>query len=81
METKTLPIISTLTPTELLKLINDFKAKHEELKKEIIEHTFEIENIENLINQKVDRITNIENDYVLLMEELNNRKPETQHNI
>jgi hypothetical protein len=45
--------LSKYTPTELLKMINDNSKKHELVKLEIINHAIEIDNIENLINEKI----------------------------
>ena len=61
------------TPTELLKLINDAKASHDQLKQEIIDHTFEIDEIERLINTKINQLDEIEKKYIALIEEMNNR--------
>ena len=71
METKEL---SELTPTELLKLINDTQKKHEELKKEIIDYTYEIENLETLINERIEILTTLEKSYVELIELLSNKE-------
>lgn len=65
--------LSIYTPTELLKLINDTKNKHESLKIEIIDILKEIEKWEKLVNSKIDNLENIEKKYVLLIEELNKR--------
>ncbi len=75
METNLITSLNNITPTELLKLINESQKQHEELKKEIIDHTFEIQNIETLIKSKVELLTNIEEKYITLIEELNNRQP------
>ena len=61
------------TPTELLKLINVAKASHDQLKQEIIDHTFEIDEIERLINTKINQLDEIEKKYIALIEEMNNR--------
>jgi len=65
--------LTKYTPTELLKLINDTKANHDQLKQEIIDHTFEIDEIERLINNKINQLDKIEKNYVALIEEMNNR--------
>ena len=65
--------LSKYTPTELLKLINDSKANHDKLKQEIINDTFEMDEVEKKINKKIEHLTEIEKKYVLLIEELNNR--------
>jgi hypothetical protein len=45
------------TPTELLKMINDIKLKYDTLKQEIVNHTFEAEELEKTINEKIDVLT------------------------
>jgi membrane-bound ClpP family serine protease len=65
--------LSNYSPTELLKLINDSKTKHESLKKEIIDDTFKVDELEKTINEKLNDLTVIEQNYVKLIEELNNR--------
>jgi len=60
------------TPTELLKMINDSKAKHDTIKQEIIDHTYQVDELENIINNKINELTKIEKNYVELIEKLNN---------
>ena len=62
------------TPIELLKLINDVKSEHDKLKEELINHTYEFDEIETKINKKLEILSNIEKDYISLIEELNNRE-------
>lgn len=66
--------LSKHTPTELLKMINDSKAKHDNLKQEIIDLTYEIEVLEEKINARIDVLSKTEKKYVELIEELNNRE-------
>jgi len=66
--------LSKYTSTGLLKLINDTKIKHDDLKKEIIDYTYEMDKLEKKINEKLKILTEIENEYVLLIEELNNKE-------
>jgi len=66
--------LSKHTPTELLKMINDSKAKHDNLKQEIIDLTYEIEVLEEKINARIDVLSKTEKNYVELIEELNNRE-------
>lgn len=61
------------TPTELLKMINDIKLKHDILKQEIIDHTFEAEELEKKINEKIISLTEIEKNYIVLIEEMEKR--------
>jgi len=65
--------LSKYTPTELLKLINDAKSKHESLKQEIINHTLEIDSLEETINKKIEQLEETEKQYVQLIEELEKR--------
>jgi len=66
--------LSGYTPTELLKMINDCKVKHEVFKKEIVELVDEVETLELKINARIDVLTAMEKNYVELIEELNNRE-------
>ena len=66
--------LSGYTETQLLKMINDSKAEHETLKKEIIDHTFQVDELEKIINNKINDLAQIEKNYVVLIEELNNRQ-------
>lgn len=65
--------LTKYTPTELLKQINDAQFDHEKLKQEIIELTYEIDKIEVEINSRLVVLTETENKYISLIEELNNR--------
>jgi hypothetical protein len=64
---------TTLTPTELLKLINDTKFDHENIKNEILNSIKIVEENENLINIKLEDLKLLEDKYVLLIEEFNKR--------
>jgi hypothetical protein len=66
--------LSECTPTQLLKMINDSKVEHENLKKEIVDLTYEVDTLESKINAKIAELTIAEQRYVELIEELNNRK-------
>ena len=61
------------TSTELLKMINDNKAKHDILKQEIIDYTYQVDELEEIINNKLNELTEIEKNYITLIDELNNR--------
>jgi len=61
------------TPTQLLKLSNDCKAVHEKLKKEIVDLTHQVDEIEKVINEKIEALNEIENEYVSIMEEMSER--------
>ena len=61
------------TLTELLKLANDAKAMHDDLKQEIIDDTKVLDDLNAKINEKIDLLNFIEKNYVEIIEELNNR--------
>ena len=61
------------TPTELLKMVNDTKLKHDNVKQTIIDYTIEVDNLEIKINEQIAVLTELEKNYVALIEELNNR--------
>ena len=65
--------LSKYTPIELNKMINDIKIKHDTLKQEIINYTYEAEELEKKINEKIKVLTETENLYVLLIEEMEKR--------
>jgi hypothetical protein len=62
------------TPTELLKMINDAKLSHDLLKREIINDTMLVSELEEKINKKLEKLTELEKSYVELIEELSKRK-------
>ena len=66
--------LSGYTPTQLLKMINDSTAEHERLKKEIVGHTYEVDELEKKINEKLALLEIQEKNYVAIIEELNNRE-------
>lgn len=66
--------LSGYTPTQLLKMINDCKIKHETLKQEIFGFIDEVETLEMKINAKIDVLTKSEKEYIELIEELDNRE-------
>lgn len=65
------------TDTELLKLLNENKNTHDNLKNEIINDTYEFDdyvlNKGNEINKKIEKLNEFERIYIDLLEELNNR--------
>ncbi len=65
--------LSGHTSTELLKMINDNKTKHDILKQEIIDYTYQVDELERIINNKLNELTEIEKNYIILIHELNNR--------
>jgi len=69
--------LNEFTETQLLKMVNDTKKNHERLKKEIIDKTIKIDDemkkATNDVNHKISLLDEIENNYVKIIEELNNR--------
>jgi hypothetical protein len=65
--------LSKLTPTELLKMGNDIKVKHDALKQEIIDYTYEAEELDKKINEKVGILDELERNYVAVVEEIEKR--------
>ena len=65
--------LSKYTPTQLLKMVNDTKAKHETLKGEIVEHTNDFDSLVVKINEKLEILSQVEKHYIELIEELNNK--------
>lgn len=59
--------------TELLFHINEAKVEHEKKKNLILNYLDKIKKLEDKINNEVILMTNIENNYVKLMEELTGR--------
>jgi uncharacterized coiled-coil DUF342 family protein len=62
--------LTNLTPTELLKRINDTKDQHERLKKEIVDYTIEVDELEKKINGKIAELVDAEKFYIALIEEM-----------
>jgi|WetSurSiteA1Bulk_404760.scaffolds.fasta_scaffold754339_1 hypothetical protein len=65
--------LSGCTPTQLLKMINDTKTAHEAVKEEILGHTYKIEELEKLIEDKMGELDMHEKQYVALIEEFNKK--------
>jgi len=65
--------LAQYTPTELLKLVNDNNVKHESLRLEVIYYTHEIDNLEQIINEKLKVIDQLEKNYIALIEEMDKR--------
>ena len=61
------------TLTELLKLANDAKAMHDDLKQEIINESKVIDELTKQINEKIEVLEFVEKNYVEIVEELNSR--------
>ena len=65
--------LSEYTPIELNKMFIDVKAAHEALKKELIDHTYELDELQNKINKKLAALDETEKFYVALIEEIQKR--------
>jgi hypothetical protein len=65
--------LSKYTPIELNKMINDTKVKHDALKLEIINDTIELDKLLVMINGKTNNLTELEKNYIALIEEINKR--------
>lgn len=61
--------LSGYSPIELQKMINDTNLSHEKIKEEIIDLSIEIDRIQAIINEKIEQMNNLENNYVNLIEE------------
>lgn len=62
--------LNKYSPTQLLKMGNDIKAKHDALKQEIINDSYAIEELENGINEKAHQLEELEKNYVEIVEKL-----------
>ena len=65
--------LNKYTPIELNKMLNEIKVKHDTLKQEIINYAFEAEELEKKINEKLDLLSEAENFYIKLIEEMEKR--------
>ncbi len=68
--------ITNFTPTELLKRGNDIKARHDALKAEIIQTSFEIENLEKILTKNLNELDELEKEYIAIIEVI-----ETRNNV
>ncbi len=67
---------TNFTATELLKRGNDIKARHDVLKVEIIQTSFEIETLEKVLTKNLDELDELEKEYVAIIEVI-----ETRNNV
>jgi len=65
--------LSKYTPTELLKRANDIKSEHEKIKKEIIDDTYKVDELQEKINNNISSLEKIEKEYVSIVEEIDKR--------
>jgi uncharacterized coiled-coil DUF342 family protein len=63
-------ILSGNTQIELLKKMNDIKKEHDALKQEIIDDTVQFDEFEKKINEKINRLQELEKNYVAVIEEM-----------
>ena len=61
---------SKYTPTELLKISNDIKEKHNKIKENIIMLVDLIDENKEKINNNIDELTNLEEVHKLIMDEI-----------
>ena len=57
---------------ELQKIGNDIKEKHDFLKNEIINMTYEVQKLDDLINKKIIEMEILEKEYVKIIENMIN---------
>ena len=62
--------LNKYTKIELQKMGNDIKARHDKLKDELIADTYEMEELEKRINEKVKLMAELEKNYVEIVEKL-----------
>lgn len=61
------------TQIELQKLFNDIREKHDLTKETIMEITYQIDDLSMILNGKIELLSQLETDYVLLAEEIDRR--------
>jgi hypothetical protein len=64
---------SELSMIELTNLINQVKTKHDSIKESILAMVSQVEELENMINNDLIKLREFEDQYIQLIEELNNR--------
>lgn len=62
--------LNKYTQIELQKMGNDIKARHDKLKDELITNTYEMEELEKRINEKIRLMEELEKNYVEIVEKL-----------
>ncbi len=58
------------SPIELQKMGNDIKKQYDTLQREVINHTYEIEELEKILNTKVKILQELEHKYIMIIEKL-----------
>lgn len=58
------------TQIELQKMGNNVMLEHEIIKKELIVNTYEMEKLELVINENINRMKELENKYVGIVEKI-----------
>lgn len=66
--------LKKFTTTELLYEVNKLKKTHDNIKQELIKLTYDLETMENRINDKLLILNETEKKYNILVDEINNRK-------
>lgn len=62
-----------MTLIELNKELNDLKSNHEEIKLNILSGLDQIKLIEENINENVDKLRENEDQYIIIIDEINSR--------
>lgn len=62
--------LTKYTPTELLKMGNDIKARHDALKKAIADDTIRMEELDKGIIENLKEMETLEKNYVEIVEKL-----------
>jgi cell division protein ZapA (FtsZ GTPase activity inhibitor) len=62
--------LSKYTLIELQKMGNDIKSKHDGVRQEIIDLSHDMEVLENMLNDKVQELKKLEENYVEIVEKL-----------
>lgn len=65
--------IKDITLIEINKMLNDCSIEHKKIKQEIIDYTYQVDELEKTINSKLNELSMIEHKYVMLIEELEKR--------
>lgn len=65
--------LSKYTQIELVKMCNDLVAKHEMLKKSIIDDTILVDELQKRVESQLKMLDETEKKYVAIIDELNKR--------
>jgi len=65
--------LSGYTSTQLLKIGNDIKKQYDELKVDIVNETYLLQEVENRLNEKLSKFELLEKHYTTVINEINKR--------